>query len=91
MSLSLKEVYEKVNAQADPKVGYVFDNPIHYVVLNNGDGTIDMDIIDKFNKIYTQIEQTKGPGVVVTIGSGPKIFGAGFSLPFWGGAVANPI
>lgn len=50
-----------------------------------------MDIIDKFEKVYTQIEQTKGPGVVVTIGSGAKIFGAGFNLPFWGSEVKNPI
>ena len=56
MSLTLKEVYAKVNAQPDPKVGYVFDNPIHYVVLNNGDGTLDMDIIDKFDKVYEKIE-----------------------------------
>ena len=91
MSLTLKEVYAKVNAQPDPKVGYVFDNPIHYVVLNNGDGTLDMDIIAKFDKIYEKIEQTEGPGVVVTIGSGAKIFGAGFNLPMWGAAVANPI
>ena len=80
MSLSLQEVFAKVNAQKDPTVGYVFDAPIHYVVLNNGDNAFNMEIIDKVENVYEQIEKTKGPGVVVTIGSDKKFFSTGFDL-----------
>ena len=52
MSLSLKEVFDKVNAQADPRMGYVYDAPIHYVVLNNGENLFDMETLDMFENIY---------------------------------------
>ena len=91
MSLSLKEVYDKVNAMPDRTVGYVYDAPIHYVVLNNADAAVDMDIINKFQEIYDQIEKSTGPGVVVTMGSGSKVFCQGFSLPYWGKDVLNPV
>ena len=45
MSLSLEAVFEKVKAQTDPRVGYVFDAPIHYVVLNNDENPFNMEII----------------------------------------------
>ena len=50
--MSLKEVFEKVNAQPDPSVGYVYDAPIHYVVLNNDDGSVNLDINNKLEKVY---------------------------------------
>ena len=83
MSLSLEQIFEKVNAQSDPKIGYVFDAPIHYVVLNNGQNTWDMEVIAKLTKIYEMIDKSTGPGVVVTIGTGDKYFGTGFNLPWW--------
>ncbi len=83
MSLSLQEVFAKVNAQADPRFGYVFDEPIHYVVLNNGDNTFDMELIEKVEKLYETIEKTTGPGVLVTIGTGTKYFSTGFNLAYW--------
>ena len=52
MSLSLEEVYAKVNAQSDPKMGYVYDEPIHYVVLNNGENKFGLDEMDRLEKIY---------------------------------------
>ena len=58
-----------MNAQADPTVGYVFDDPIHYVVLNNGENVFNMESIDKVEKVYDEIEKTEGAGVVVTISS----------------------
>ena len=83
MSLSLNEVFDKVNAQADPTMGYVFDAPIHYVVLNNKENTWDMKTIAQLEQIYEEIEKAEGPGVVVTIGTGKKYFGTGFNLPWW--------
>ena len=91
MSLSLKEVFDKVNASPEPSIGYVYDEPIHYVVMNNEGGTISMEEIDKLKKIYADIEMTKGPGVVVMIGTGTRIFGTGFNLPFWASSPLNPI
>ena len=49
MILTLQQVFEKVNAQKDPKMGLVKDGPIFYLVLNNGDNTFDFEVIAKVN------------------------------------------
>ena len=72
-----------MNKQEDKTVGYVYDAPIHYVVLNNGQNVWDMESIPKLEKIYETIEKSTGPGVVVTIGSGTKFFATGFNLQWW--------
>jgi len=33
--------------------------------------------------ILDKIEATKGPGVMVTIGTGERHFSSGFDLPYW--------
>ena len=33
--------------------------------------------------ILDEIEKTQGDAVLVTIGSGPKVFSSGFNLKFW--------
>lgn len=83
MSLSLKQVIDQVKAQEDPTLGYVFDAPIHYVVMNNGENVWNLESMDKLEKVYETIEKTTGPGVVVTIGTGTKYFGTGFDLKWW--------
>ena len=72
-----------MNTQADPRLGYVYDAPIHYVVMNNGENTWDMDSIERLENVYKEIEQTTGSGVVVTIGTHPKTFATGFNLQYW--------
>ena len=64
-------------------MGYVFDAPIHYVVLNRKDNNWNYERIGKYLAILDQIEATKGPGIMVTIGTGKKIFSSGFDLKFW--------
>ena len=61
----------------------MYDAPIHYVVLNNGQNVFNHDSLDKMEKIYETIEESKGPGVVVTIGTGNKFFCTGFDLQWW--------
>jgi hypothetical protein len=43
MSLSLKEVFAKVDASEDPTIGLVKDEEIFYLVLNNGNNMFNMD------------------------------------------------
>ena len=86
MNLNLEEVFAKVRAQEDPVLGYVYDAPIHYIVLNNNDNTVTMPWITKFIAIIDKIEATTGPGCVVTIGTG-KHFSTGFDINAW---VADP-
>ena len=83
MTLSLQQVFDKVNAQEDPTMGYVYDAPIHYVVLNDGENAFDFDRLNRLLSLYEQIEKTTGPGVLVTIGTSEKFFSTGFSLPYW--------
>ena len=64
-------------------MGYVFDAPIHYIVLNEDDNQITISFIRKFIAILDQIESSEeGPGVVVTIGTG-KHFSTGFDMGAW--------
>ena len=80
MSLTLVQVIEKAGSQ---EMAYVEDAPIHYIVLNRKDNTFDSDRIDALNALLDQVEATEGPGVLVTLGSGPRHFSTGFDLPFW--------
>ena len=47
--------------------------------------------IEQLIEIYNRIEATKGPGVVVTIGSGDKVFSTGFDLEYWAQKNVNAI
>ena len=69
----------------------MFDDPIHYVVLNNGENVFNMESIDKLEKVYDEIEKTEGAGVVVTISSSAKFFSTGFDLEWWGNDEINVI
>ncbi len=80
MSLTLNEVFEKVGYEG---IGYVFDAPIHYIVLNRKDNTWNQARINQYLEILDKIEATSGPGVMITIGTGTKIFSSGFDLHSW--------
>ena len=83
MTLTLKEVFAKVEAQEDPRYGLIKDGHIFYLVLNDGDNTVDFDTIRIFNKFLDEIEASEGPAVLVTIGTGTKRFSIGFNIMFW--------
>ena len=51
MTLSLAEVFAKVDGQEDPSMGYVFSSPIHYIVLNEDDNKLTISWINKFINI----------------------------------------
>ena len=92
MSLTLSEVYAKVDAQPDSKlVGYVFDDPIHYVVLNKQGDDIDLDMVKRLNEVYDLVDKSQDKGILVTIGrKDTKIFNQGFNLEFWSQNALNP-
>ena len=64
-------------------MGYVYDKPIHYIVLNDGENTFDMKKLEQLIALYDKVEHSKEPGVCVTIGTHEKFFSTGFSLPWW--------
>ena len=41
---------------------------------------IDFNFIDKINLILKEISETEGPGVLVTVASGKKVFSSGFNI-----------
>ena len=56
----------------------------HFIVMTRGDNTFDSERIEKYISILDKIEEeTEGPGVLVTIGTGKRNFSSGFDLPFW--------
>ena len=83
MALTLQQVFDKVNEQKDPRVGYVFDDPIHYIVLNDNDNTFDLEKIEQLIEAYDKAEKSTGPGVVVTVATSQKYFCTGFNLNWW--------
>ena len=91
MSLSLKEVFAKVNAQQDPSMGLIRDGPIFYFVMNKGQNVFNLVTIEKVNRYIDQIEASTGPAVLVTIGTGDMMFSTGFDLKFWAENITNPI
>lgn len=79
MSLKLDQVV----ALATEEISYIHDAPFHYIVMTRKDNTWNNKRIARYIELLDQIEATKGPGVLVTIGTGPKHFSTGFDLPFW--------
>ena len=80
----MSKTLDQVFAEAKPNdISYIYDAPIHYIVMTRKDNTWNIDRINKYMSILDQIEATKGPGVMVTIGTGKKIFSTGFDLPYW--------
>ena len=86
MNLKLSEVF----AQAGQKrVALVIDGPVHYLVLNTKVNAINPQFIKEFNACLDTLESLpEEPAILVMIGSGPKVFCAGFDLKHW---AANPI
>ena len=81
MSLTLAQIFEQASAQADqPLVGYVFDSPIHYIVLKQQDNKLSFEFFQEIHVVLDKIEATTGPGVVVTIGVGKRHFSTGFDM-----------
>ncbi len=68
-------------------LAYVQDGPIHYIVMTRKDNTFTLDWLNRFIEILDQIEASEGPGILVTMGTGSKIFSSGFDLPYW---IADP-
>ena len=80
MSLSLKEVFARVEAQEDKSIGLIQDEEIFYIVMNNGNNMFNEESINKWHKCLDLIEATKGPAVLVTIATGDRVFSTGFDL-----------
>ena len=78
-SLSINQVFARA---AGEDMAYVRDNCVHYIVLNREDNTLDLHAIEKFLSFLDEIEACKGPGVLVTIGTGNKTFSTGFELSY---------
>ena len=68
---------------------YVFDNPVHYVIFTRKDNVWDLERCVKYLAILDEIEATEGPGIMVTIGTGPRHFSTGFDLQYWAKSSKN--
>jgi len=64
-------------------ISYVYEAPIHYIILTRKDNTFDSDFIREYIAVLDMIETTEGPGILVTLGVGEKHFSTGFDLDFW--------
>ena len=56
---------------------------LHYIIMNEADNKFSIPWISDFHRLLDKIEATKGPGALVTIATGPKIFHTGFDLDQW--------
>jgi enoyl-CoA hydratase/carnithine racemase len=54
---------------------------IHYIVLNTPYNIISIEFLEQYLELLDQVEKnTEGPGVLVTVSSGQKVFSAGMDL-----------
>ncbi len=77
--LSEEDIILKTDKHLDLKT----DGSIHYLIMNQADNKFSIPWLNDFNALLDKIEQTKGPGALVTIATGPKIFHTGFDLDLW--------
>ena len=80
MPLTTEQVFTKAGKE---QIALVRDGLIFYMVLNTKLNMIDMNFINRMNQVLDEIESSDGPGVLVTIASGPTVFCSGFNLKFW--------
>jgi len=80
-ALSLERVIEKAGNSLP--ISYVYEAPVHYIVLTRKDNTFDGDFIKEYMAVLDEIEATEGPGILVTLGTGAKNFSTGFDLDYW--------
>ena len=74
--------------KTDKVLDHKTDGDLHFIVMNSPDNKFSIPWLKDFNTILDKIEATKGPGALVTIGTGPKIFHTGFDLDQW---KSNPL
>ena len=80
--MSLEEVFKKAGTD---QVSLVKDGKIFFLVLNRPFNLIDFDFINKVNQCLDEIENSKDEdAIMVTIGSGAKVFCSGFNLKILG-------
>lgn len=58
-------------------------------MLTRKDNTWNLDRINAYLAVLDKIEKSEGPGVMITIGTGPKLFSSGFDLGFWAESYPN--
>ena len=83
MNLSLKTVLGLANLSSDPDLEYIYDAPIHYIVMKGDEFTFNAERIEKLCAILDKIESTEGPGILVSVAESPKIYSTGFDLQYW--------
>ena len=62
---------------------------MHYVVFTRKDNVWNNEFIKTYLAILDKIEASEGPGVMVSIGTGNKLFSTGFDLDFWASSYDN--
>ena len=75
----------EVLAKAKQEVELIKDGSIFYLVLNQGD--VDFTFTDqttmKIDAALTEVENSTGPAVLVTLSSAKKRFSTGFDLQYF--------
>ena len=56
---------------------------IYYLIMNNHDNKATIPWIKEVNNLLDQVEKTTGPGCLVTVSNGPKVYHTGFDLDKW--------
>jgi Delta3-Delta2-enoyl-CoA isomerase len=69
--------------KTDKHLDLITHEDIHYLVMNQQDNKFSIPWMKDFNALLDKVEATKGPGALVTIATGPKIFHTGFDLDQW--------
>jgi enoyl-CoA hydratase/carnithine racemase len=71
---------KQIRSQATEEVSLVREGPIYFLVLTKPDNTFSTAWFNKVIAKLDEVDRSNGAAVLVTIGSGGKIFSTGFDL-----------
>jgi enoyl-CoA hydratase/carnithine racemase len=69
--------------KTEKELAIVKDGTINYLVMNQTDNKFSIDWINNCNRLLDEVEAEKGPGCLITVATGPKVFHTGFDLEKW--------
>ena len=86
----MQKVIDQVNKQSDPTIGLIKEGKIYFLVLNRSDNVFDFNYMKLISDYLDVVANAEGDRILVTIGTGPKIFSSGFDFKCWMAHPLNP-
>ncbi len=81
-ALSIDDLLKQARNSQDSVV-LIQQGPIHFLFFNRPDFQFDPETMAAVHKSLDQVEASTGPGCLVCMGTGDRMFSTGFNLKYW--------